>query len=65
MSEAQKRRGAWPPVGGRLWTEAEDEVIRSLRPAEAVKHLSGRTPWAVYSRRWELRQQDEGKEKGA
>jgi hypothetical protein len=52
MSEAQKRRGAWPPAAGRPWTEAEDAVVRSLRLCEAVKVLTGRrTPEAVRSRR--------------
>jgi hypothetical protein len=32
MSEAQKRRGAWSPAAGRPWTEAQDAVVRSLRP---------------------------------
>jgi hypothetical protein len=44
MSEAQKRRGAWPPAAGRPWTAAEDAVVRSLRLKEAVKVLMGRTP---------------------
>jgi hypothetical protein len=32
MSEAQKRRDAWPPAAGRPWTEAEDAVVLTLWP---------------------------------
>jgi hypothetical protein len=53
MSEAQRRRGTRPPKAGRPWTEAEDEAVRTLRPAEAARR-TGRTLGAVYDRRRDL-----------
>jgi hypothetical protein len=58
MSEAAKRRGAWPPAAGRPWTETEDELVRSLPAAEAAKLLTGRTLRTVYGRRHTLRLPD-------
>jgi hypothetical protein len=53
MSEAQRRRGAWPPAAGEPWTDDEDELLRTL-PAPEVARRTGRTLAAVYSRRARL-----------
>jgi len=50
MSEAHKRRRSWPPLAGRPWTPAEDELVRTLRIAEVVEQ-TGRSISAVKSRR--------------
>jgi hypothetical protein len=42
MSAAQRQRGAWSPAAGRPWTKKEDELVRTLLPAEVVKR-TGRT----------------------
>jgi hypothetical protein len=52
MSETHWRRGTRPPWV-RPWTPGEDEAVRTLRPAEAVE-ATGRTLWAVLSRRHRL-----------
>ena len=54
MSEAHRRRGTRPPKAGRPWTAEEDELARTLAPAEAAAR-TGRTAEAVYCRRAELR----------
>jgi hypothetical protein len=57
MSESQKRRGARPPAAGEPWTEAEDDLLRTLPPNE-VAERTGRTPYAVYSRRTSFQTND-------
>jgi len=52
-----RARGTRPPKAGRPWTAAEDEAIRTLRPAEAARE-TGRTLGAVNGRRRELRLPD-------
>jgi hypothetical protein len=54
ISEANKRRGAWPPAAGRPWTEEEEELLQTLPVAEMVRR-TGRTNSAVRSRRRKLR----------
>jgi hypothetical protein len=49
MSAAHKARGTLVP-GTRLWTAEEDELVRTLPPAEAARR-TGRTPHAVTDRR--------------
>jgi hypothetical protein len=56
MSDAQRKRGAWPPAAGRPWTEAEYHVVATLPPAEAAKK-TGRSLSAVYYRRGKLNRQ--------
>jgi hypothetical protein len=53
-SEAHKRLGTWPPAAGRPWTEAEDAVVRSPRPCEAARVLTGRSVASIRSRRHTL-----------
>ena len=53
MSEAAKRRGAWPPNAGAEWAAAEDEAARTLTPSGAAQK-TGRTLTAVYRRRKRL-----------
>jgi hypothetical protein len=53
MSAARRRRGTRPPLAGRPWTDAEDEPVRTLSPAEAARE-TGRTPKAVCHRRRKL-----------
>lgn len=54
MSEAQKRRGSWPPAArGRPWTAEEDELVRTLQIGEVAKR-TGRTESAVQNRRAKL-----------
>jgi len=53
MSEAQRRRGAWPPAAGEPWSSEEEEMLRTLPAAEVVRR-TGRTLAAVYSRRAKL-----------
>jgi hypothetical protein len=36
MSEAQRRRGTWPPAAGRPWTAEEDELARTLPVRKAA-----------------------------
>jgi hypothetical protein len=50
MSEAQKRRGAWPPAAGRPWTEAEDALLGKMLDRE-VAARTGRHPKNVFARR--------------
>jgi hypothetical protein len=50
IREAQRRRGTRPPKAGRPWTDAEDELLRTLPPAEVARR-TGRTLTAVYGRR--------------
>ena len=51
LSEAQRRRGAWPPAAGKPWTREEDALVTTLSSKEAATRLPGRTLTAVYSRR--------------
>jgi hypothetical protein len=53
MSDAQKRRGAWPPAAGRPWEPWEDELVRTLSRKE-VASQTGRTVGAVTNRRQTL-----------
>jgi hypothetical protein len=53
MSEAQKRRGAWPPAAGRPWS-AEDECLLGTMPDAEVEKRTGRTLVAVRDRRYTL-----------
>jgi hypothetical protein len=50
MSEAHRRRGTRPPKAARPWTEAENQLVRTL-PAAEVARLTGRTLVAVWARR--------------
>jgi hypothetical protein len=50
MSEAARRRGAWPPAAGEPWSSEEEAMLRTL-PAPEVARRTGRTLAAVYSRR--------------
>ncbi|MGD9646352.1 MAG: hypothetical protein AB7U73_11625 [Pirellulales bacterium] len=50
MSEAQRRRGAWPPKAGKPWSAKEDALLRKL-PTEEVAKRTGRTLPAIYCRR--------------
>ncbi len=52
MSEAHRRRGTLVP-GTVVWTEREDELMRSLPAAEAARR-TGRTLVAVWTRRRRL-----------
>jgi hypothetical protein len=52
------------PNPWRPWTDAEDELVRSLRAGEAVKLLTGRTLRSVYDRRHQLRLPDGRRKKG-
>lgn len=54
MSEAHRRRGSRPPRAGKPWSEAEDELLGQLLPAD-VSSQTGRTLSAVYCRRRILR----------
>jgi hypothetical protein len=49
MSEAHRRLGHRPPVG-QPWTPAEDDMVRTLPPADVVRR-TGRSLRAVYDRR--------------
>jgi hypothetical protein len=50
MSEAHKRRGAWPPAAGRPWARWEDRLVRTLTPVKAAAR-TGRTLSGVMKRR--------------
>ena len=51
MSESHKRRGTIPPAAeGKLWTAAEDALVRLL-PVTEVMRRTRRTKTAVYVRR--------------
>src|SRR5262245_3916353 len=49
MSRTHRERGTLVP-GTKPWTAGEDEAVRTMTPAEAVK-ATGRTLTAVYARR--------------
>jgi hypothetical protein len=53
MSEANKRRGAWPPAAGKPWQPWEDELVRTL-PRNEVACRTGRTAGSVTGRRQSL-----------
>lgn len=57
MSEAHRLRGTRPPKAGRAWTTEEDDLVRTLPPAE-VAARTRRTLAAVYVRRIVLRMPD-------
>jgi hypothetical protein len=46
-------RGLWAQAGPGAWTEADDELLRRLSPAEAARRM-GRSLGAVYARRSRL-----------
>ena len=54
MSEASRRRRAWPPAAGRAWTRTDDASVEKLTPKDAADQ-TGRTLRAVYSRRHGLK----------
>jgi hypothetical protein len=54
MSEAHRRRGSGGADTGRPWTEAEDELVRTLTSQEAAER-TGRPIKAIWSRRQKLR----------
>jgi hypothetical protein len=56
-SEAHRRQGTRPPKAGRSWSAAEDDLVRTLPPAEAARRM-GRSLRVVYARRHELRVPD-------
>ena len=56
MSETHRRRGTLVP-GTVVWTEREDELVRSLPAAEAARR-TGRPIGAVWARRRVLRVPD-------
>jgi hypothetical protein len=49
-SKTHKRRGTRPPTNAPDWTDAEDELVRTLPAAEAARR-TGRGLGAVYPRR--------------
>lgn len=53
MSRMHRQRGTLVP-GTNLWTAEEDDLVRTLPPAEAAE-ATGRTLTAVYARRRELK----------
>ncbi len=53
QSQTNKLKGIHPPLLGRLWTEAEDELVRTL-PAREAAEMTGRKLQAVYDRRHTL-----------
>jgi hypothetical protein len=53
MSEAQRRRGTWPPAAGKAWEPWEDELVRTL-PRKEVARRTGRTVGAITGRRQTL-----------
>lgn len=53
MSQTHKQRGTRPPWLNPAWAHWEDKAVRTLPPAAAAKK-TGRTMWAVWSRRHEL-----------
>jgi hypothetical protein len=53
MSESQKRRWREGPLAARLWKAREDELVKTLSPAEAARR-TGRSLRAVYARRLRL-----------
>jgi hypothetical protein len=55
MSATRKARGTLVP-GTRLWTAEEDEMARTLPPAEVARQ-SGRSVAAVWIRRGVVRRQ--------
>lgn len=57
MLAERKALGPLMATRGWAWTEAEDELVRTLRPAEAAR-ATGRTLGAVYNRRQELKVPD-------
>jgi hypothetical protein len=56
---ALKRIGHHPP-GVKLWTPAENEIVRTVAPAVAAKK-TGRTLQAMFDRRRTLGLPDEGR----
>jgi hypothetical protein len=52
VSEAHRRRGVVGP-GHPLWAPEEDELLRTLPPAEVARR-TGRSPKAATSRRMSL-----------
>ena len=61
MSAARRSR---PPAAGVTWTAAEDELVRTLPPAEAAA-LTGRTLTSVYLRRRRLKVPDGRNSRGS
>lgn len=57
MSESAKRLGTRPPKSAPSWSAADDELCRTMPPAE-VAARTGRTIKAVYDRRWVLGMHD-------
>jgi hypothetical protein len=53
MSEAQKRRGAWPPAAGRPWNADEDGLLGTMPDAEVARR-NRRSLNAVRNRRYTL-----------
>lgn len=57
MSETAKRLGTRPPLTAPQWSAADDELCRTMPPAE-VAARTARTIKAVYGRRWVLGMHD-------
>jgi hypothetical protein len=53
LSALAKARGIRPPTAGPPWTERENELVRTLPPAEVARR-TGRTLQAVYDQRSRL-----------
>lgn len=53
MSATHTKRGTRPPKAGEPWTEEEDEAVRDLTPMQA-EEVTGRSIYAIYSRRHQL-----------
>ena len=54
MSEANRRRGTWPPAAGQVWEGTGDVLVEKLSPKDAAER-TGRTLAADYSRRYVLK----------
>jgi hypothetical protein len=54
MSEAAKRRGAWPPRAGPPWTATEDALLGTMKDVDLAQRI-GRSADAVYMRRRTLK----------
>jgi hypothetical protein len=53
MSEAHRARGSRPDYGRKVWTPAEDRLVKTLSTGEVVER-TGRSLKAVYMRRIRL-----------
>jgi hypothetical protein len=54
MSEAQRRRGAWPPAAGKAWEPWEEALLGNVSDVEVARR-TGQKQSAVKSWRNKLR----------